>query len=144
MEANILYGYSYIDHTNGDRWLTIYEGIHMPTTPTNTRNYPIVRFLGNVNITQRFFLKHRKFPRKIESIENNILVLNDNKNLQTIQNILNEMGYQQDFIDLLRNAVINSSNDKKVMNYEYFQQYGLTYEQMPEDMPLSVVGKVCF
>ena len=144
MDNHLLYGYLYTDETNGDNRMTIYQGIYLPGTPTNTRVYSIVRHLGNVNITQRFFLKSRKFPRKIEKIENDVLFLNDNKQLSLIQNILHNLGYQQEFIDLVINTVINSSNDKKVMTYESFQQYGLTYEDMPEDMQLSMVGKVSF
>ena len=64
--------------------------------------------------------------------------------IKSIQSILNDLGHQQEFIDLVRNTIINSSNDKGIMTYEYFQQYCLTYEQMPEDMPLSLVGKVTF
>jgi hypothetical protein len=144
MDNHLLYGYLYTDETNGDNRMTIYQGIYLPGTPTNTRLYSIVRHLGNVNITQRFFLKSRKFPRKIEKIENNILILNDYTQLRPIQDIILELGFQQDFVDLVINTVINSSNDKKVMTYESFQQYGLTYEDMPEDMPLSMVGKVSF
>jgi hypothetical protein len=139
MQPQILYGYLYTDEENGDRRMVIYEGI------INTRNYPVVRHLGNVNITQRFFLKFRKFPRKIENIENNTILLNDNKQLRPIQDILLELGYQQDFIDLVRNIVNNSSNDKKVMTHEHFQDYRLDYDAFEGEADiLKSLGKVSF
>lgn len=144
MDAQILYGYSYTDETNGDLRMVVYDDIHIANSLTNTRAYPVVRHLGNVNVAQRFFLKFRKFPRKIKNIEGGTLFLNDDTQLRPIQEILLNLEYAQEFIDLIKSTVINSSNDKTVMTHEYFENYGLTYEEMPEGMALSLVGKVSF
>ncbi len=149
MDTQILYGYSYTDDTTGDNRMTIYQGIEIPTI---RRTYSVVRHLGNVNITQRYFLKSRKFPRKIERIENEVLFLNDTTSLRTIQDILLVLGYQQDFIDVVRNTVVTAANNKAISTHERckdrIHRYGDIYNHIVQEIPTVtaaiLTGKVSF
>lgn len=150
MENQTLYGYHYVDEGNGDHRMTVYQGIFIPGTPENTRTYPVVRHLGNVNITQRFFLKSRKFPRKVETIEGELLSFNDNMKIKSIQSILNDLGHPQEFIDLVRNTILDTSHNENTGTCEGWQdklnRYGYIYEQMTQNIefPPGLTGKVSF
>jgi hypothetical protein len=45
---------------NGERWLSIYQGVYQYQATNGNRIYPAVKFLGNINITRRQFYKGQK------------------------------------------------------------------------------------
>jgi hypothetical protein len=121
MEAQILYAKHYTDPDNNDHYLSVYDGIYQPNTPLNSKTWSTVRFLGNINLTQRYFLKGAKFQTKVTNIENNIITITGNNQLRPFQELLVELGNQQDFIDTVQNAIFTNSNEKKQRTYNTYK-----------------------
>ena len=138
MNQLTLYSYSYIDDENGDLFIDIYKGILLPNTPSNPRKYPIVRILGIVNLTKRFFLKYRKDLSKVDILANEHLRLLNAMELQTMRSQLLEFEYDEEFITLLTNVIHNSSNNKKIMNMQQCMKYGIPHANIPEEIPIRM------
>ena len=88
---------------NGERWLSIFQGIYQHQSTNGNIIYPVVKFLGNVNITRRRYYKGAKHPRKIIRQEIDTIYLNNNEEYKLINILFIELGYS----DILLNEIIN-------------------------------------
>jgi hypothetical protein len=117
MEQPILYASQYngaddyITQTdNGERWLHIYQGIYQHIATRGNGIYPVVKFLGSVNITHRRFYKGAKHPRKITRQEGESIFINDNE-YKPLNILFAENGYPEDLLNNIQNLIITQSNN---------------------------------
>jgi hypothetical protein len=95
----------------GDKSIAIYRGIYQPNTELNNRDYPIVKRIGNVNLTDRTFKKYAKFPQKVIIEEGDSVTISYNEKLRLITPLLTENGFTPEFINEVINAVLTKSED---------------------------------
>jgi len=96
---NELYAKFSTDDT-GDQWLSVYRGIN------TIRNYPTTKFIGNINITQRKFIKRSKHPRKIIQQDAHLITLTGYDFILTKMNVLFEnLGYTDAFLTEISHVI---------------------------------------
>ena len=102
-----------------DKCIDVYRGIYQPNTPLNTRNYPIIKNLGKVNLTQRTFRKYVKHLLKLVtepyfySEEDDSITTNDEE-FRPIIPVLTENGFTPEFINEVINTILTKSEDKSM------------------------------
>ena len=102
-----------------DKCIYVYRGIYQPNTPLNTRNYPIIKNLGKVNLTQRTFRKYAKHLLKLVtepyfySEEDDSITTNDEE-FRPIIPVLTENGFTPEFINEVINTILTKSEDKSM------------------------------
>jgi hypothetical protein len=127
MEQYVLYGKQYngtddyitgVD--NGERLISIYQGIYETQSTRSDKIYQTLKFLGTVNITRRFFYKGAKFPRKIICQEGDNVVLFNYHNqdeeytFTLLTTLFTQLGYPDHLLNDVTNIVLTSSNDKRI------------------------------
>jgi hypothetical protein len=112
MDNTTLYGYVYTDNSTKEKCVGIYEGIYMST------NYPFVRLVATLNLTQRFFYKNRKTQKKIKTIEDDSIVLTNKAMLKKLDTLLADLGHNEDFQRQVKTKVMNISNTRNIKTYE--------------------------
>jgi len=102
-----------------DKCINVYRGIYLPNTPLNNRNYPIIKKLGKVNLTQRTFRKYVKHLLKVVtepyfySEEDDSITTNDEE-FRPITPVLTENGFTPEFINEVINTILTKSEDKSM------------------------------
>ena len=116
-----LYANQYTDDENGDIWLAIYQGIYEKQSTRGNIVYPAVRHLGNINITQRQFLKGAKHPKKVVNQEGDTIILNGYDNIFTrMSTKFTELGYPQTLLDEITNVILTNSANPNIKTYVGF------------------------
>ena len=109
----LLYANLYTDETNGNKWLTIYQGVYH-----DHHGNRVVKRLGAVNMTTRIFIKMAKHPRKVihEEGDSIFLFLNDygNPGYTLINVVFAENGYPESLLNEITNVVITNSYNSQL------------------------------
>ena len=114
-----LYAFSHDDPTNGDILLLIFKGIYQKQSTRGNIIYPVVKFIGSININQRRFLKGAKHPQKITIQENGSLTLfHSNERITYLNILLTDLGYPQTLIDEITNVINIQSVNPNVKTYK--------------------------
>ena len=114
-----LYAKQYSDDENGDIWLSICQGIYEKQSTRGNIVYPAVRHIGNINITQRRFLKGAKHLKKIVNQEGDTIILNGYDNIYTRINILFiNLGYPQTLLYEITNVILTNSANLNIKTYK--------------------------
>jgi hypothetical protein len=137
MEEYVLYGKQYngtndyitgVD--NGERWISIYQGIYQTQSTRSNKVYQTLKFLGEVNITRRIFYKGAKFPRKITRQEgDNVILFNyhnqdEEYTFTLLTTLFANLGYPEILVNEISNIVIESSNNKRIKTNDHFRDGG--------------------
>jgi hypothetical protein len=105
---------------NGERCISIYQGIYETQSTRSNKIYPTLKYLGDLNITTRRFYKGAKFPRKIIRQEGDTVILfdyhnNEEENTYTLLTTLfTQLGYTGTLLNDVTNVVLTTSNDKRI------------------------------
>jgi hypothetical protein len=132
MEQYNLYAQHYNGVTNnyegiesGEKFLSVYKGIYQHRATRGSSIYPVLKYLGCVNITTRTFFKGSKHPRKIIIQEGNRVILFDHHNRPAehtytlLPTLFTELGYPESLLNEITNVVITASNDPKIRSRDY-------------------------
>ncbi len=123
MEETALYAkhYNGTDDTyndNGERYLSVYQGIFQHQSTRENIIYPVLKFLGNVSITQRRFYKGAKYPRKIVRQDgDNVYLFNyhgEDGPITLINTLFTNLGYNNDLLHDIQTVVLNTSANRNI------------------------------
>jgi hypothetical protein len=79
----------------------------------------VVKFIGNININQRLFLKGAKHPQKITINEDGtIRFSNSNTIIRQLNTLLTDLGYPQTLIDEITNVINIQSVNPNIKTYK--------------------------
>jgi hypothetical protein len=111
------YAHHYIDDTNGNEHITIYEGVYYKQSTRGNITYPAAKPIGNINITTRQFYSLQHFLRKISTVQNDRIFLHNNREPYILINILlQNLGYNNDIINDIVTAINKFTNMKKLVS----------------------------
>ena len=115
-----LYATQYTDDENGDIWLAIFKGLYQKQSTRGNIIYPVVKFIGNVNINQRRFLKGAKHPKKITIQQDGTLSLTNSVDggITLLTILLTEVGYPQILINEIINVINTQSINPNIKTYK--------------------------
>ena len=111
---------------NGERILSIYQGIIQHRATRGNITYPALRYLGNVNITRRIFYKGAKHSRKVIHQEDDNVILfnygNNNEHTYTlIPTLFRDLGYQDTLLNEIIEVVIRESNNPRLKTFSNYR-----------------------
>ena len=104
---------------NGEKILSIYQGIIQHRATRGNITYPALQYLGNVNITRRIFYKGAKYSRKVINQEgDNVILFNYGNNIENTYTLMStlfrELGYQDTLLNEITEVVIRESNNPRL------------------------------
>jgi hypothetical protein len=103
---------------NGERFLSIYQGIYQHEATRGTSIYPVLKFLGNVNITRRIFCKGAKHPRKIVRQDGDTLYLfnyhSEDGPYTRLDVLFRNFGYNDTLLHDVQTAVLTASTNRSI------------------------------
>ena len=106
-----------IQADNGDRWLSIYQGIYQYQSTRGNKTYPAVRFMGNINITQRRFYKGQHKYHKVIREEENSIFLRNNDEYTVLNILLANNGYPHTLLNEIENVTLTQSDNPHLKIY---------------------------
>ena len=114
---------------NGERILSVYQGIIQHHAARGNITYPTLRYLGNINITRRIFYKGAKHPRKITHQEdNNVILFNHGNNIENTYTLMStlfrEFGYPDTLLNEITEVIMRESNNPRLKIYNNNQVGG--------------------
>lgn len=125
MENPIFYAINYNDPDNNDTYIRIVKGPYTHYTSTK-KPYQSVVGIGCVNITQRYFLKQAKNPRKITDALGDFIIF-DNMTYKPLPVLLANLNYSEELINEISTVVTSASQDKNIKVNNPFVDGGNTY-----------------
>jgi hypothetical protein len=112
MENPIFYAINYGDPDNNDIYIRIVKGPYTHYTSTN-KPYQSVVGIGCVNITQRYFIKQAKNPRKITDALGDFIIF-DNTTYKPLPILLANLNYSEELINEINTVVTSASQDTNI------------------------------
>ena len=125
MENPIFYAINYNDPDNNDTYIRIVKGLYTHYTSTK-KPYKSIVSIGCVNITQRYFLKQAKNPRKITDALGDFVIF-DNITYKPLPVLLAHLNYSEELINEIITIVTSASQDMNIKVNNPFINGGNTY-----------------
>jgi len=115
MENPIFYAINYRDPDNNDIYIRIVKGPYTHYTSPN-KPYQSIVSIGCVNITQRYFIKQAKNPRKITDALGDFIIF-DNTTYKPLPVLLANLNYSEELINQINTVVTSASQDNNIKVY---------------------------
>lgn len=128
-ENLVLYGKYYTDETNQEKWISVFQGIYQTQSTRGNIIYPSLKYMGAINLTQRYFFKGSKTSRKIVIIEDNSVILFDYHNdirdntFTPLPLLFANNNLSEELLNDVTNVVLRVSTDKTIKCFNHNQRH---------------------